>query len=216
MPEDIETTGPNRPTVGPARDPEVSAVADQAATALLTGLAVCGFCGQPVESAFLSPGQVAYRCGAEGERPHLLRNSATVDVWIRLLVLERLARDDAGHLVAESSGPDLYELRAHSGGLRARRSQLAEPEAGEIAVHLDRELAAVEERMVEHVARDLPASLTGADPLEGAWDRLSPDQQRTVLRRIIERTALHPVPPGRRAGDRDVLRSTVLVTWRTP
>jgi hypothetical protein len=70
--------------------------------------------------------------------------------------------------------------------------------------------------MVDHVARDLPASLTGADPLEGAWDRLSADQQRAVLRRITERTALHPVPPGRRAGDHDVLRSTVVVTWRTP
>ena len=224
MREDLETTYPTRSADGRSRRvPPIGADPDQTAAALLTGLAVCGFCGQPARSDFLSPGQVAYRCGADGERPHLVRNSAPVDAWIRLLVIQQLARDGAGHLIADSDGPDLYELRAYSGGLRARRSQLADSIADQkvdgaqglaSTTHLDRELAAVEDQMVSHVERDLPASLTGADPLEDAWDRLSADQQRTVLRRITEQIALHPVPPCRRAGDRDVLRNTVVVTWR--
>lgn len=218
MSKDLETTYPNRSTVDPTRaaDRRLSAVADQEAAALLTGVAVCGFCGRPVESEFRSPGQVAYRCRPAGERPHLVRTSAPVDAWIRLLVLQQLARDHTGHLIADSDGPDLYELRAHSGGLRARRSQLADRTGDATAAHLDRELATVEEQMVTHVERDLPASLTGADPLEDAWDRLSADRQRTVLRTITAQIALHPVPPGRRAGDRDILRNTVVVTWQTP
>lgn len=228
MQEDLETTHPNRPTGGGTRSQQIPSLAgtdpDQAATALLAGLAVCAFCGRPVESEFLAPGQVAYRCGADDERAHLVRNSPPVDAWLRQLVIDRLGRHDAGHLVADSDGPDLYELRASSGGLRARRSQLEDAladgtvdvsEGADRAGQLDGALDAVERQMVDHAQRDLPASLTGADPIEAAWDRLSADQQRVVLRRITERVALHPVPPGRRAGDRDVLGKTVIVTWRT-
>ena len=229
MQEDLETTYPNRSTSGRGPSQETATDRgtglDQAATALLTGVAVCAFCGRPVESDFLSPGQVTYRCGADDQREHLVRSAPAVDAWLRLLVIDRLARHDAGHLVADTDSPDLYELRASSAGLRARRTQVEEAvvegavdgsQGAARVAHLDGELAAVEAQMVSHARRDLPASLTGADPIDGAWDRLSAAQQRAVLRRITERVALHPVPPGRRAGDQDVLRNTVEVTWRTP
>jgi hypothetical protein len=57
--------------------------------------------------------------------------------------------------------------------------------------------------MIDHIQRDLPASLTGADPLEIAWDRLGVPRQRLVLRMLVGRIVLHPVPPGpppRRSG----------------
>ena len=68
--------------------------------------------------------------------------------------------------------------------------------------------------MVDHAARDVPASLTGADPVDHAWDRLAVSRQRGVLLALTERIELHPIPPGRRAGDPDVLRQSVLITWR--
>jgi hypothetical protein len=228
MQDDLETTHPNRSTIrrSPTQEVRMANRTDvgQAEAALLTGIAVCAFCGQQVESDLVSPGQVAYRCRADGQRAHLVRSAPPVDAWLRQLVIDRLARHDAGHLVADTDGSDLYELRAHSGGLRARRSQVADAVAdGTVdgsqgaasAAYLDGELAAVEQQMVEHAERDLPASLTGADPIEIAWDRLSAAQQRAVLHRIAERVALHPVPPGGRAGDSGVLRNTVIVTWRT-
>jgi hypothetical protein len=83
------------------------------------------------------------------------------------------------------------------------------------AERLESELAAVEDQMTDHSRLDLPRSLTGADPLDTAWDRLARSRQRGILLALAEQIALHPVPEGRRAGDPDVLRGTVVVKWRT-
>jgi hypothetical protein len=203
--------------------PDSSPAQEQAA--LLTGVAVCGFCRQPVRTDLRSAGQVAYRCRSDGRRAHLVRSVPPVDAWIRLLVLEQLDRPGAPALLADLDEPDLYALRAHSAGLRTRLTQLADATA---AGAMDRfaaaagsemvagALTAVEIEMTHHATHDLPASLTGADPVEVAWDRLGADRQRTVLRRLTDQITLHPVPPGRRAGDPDVLRSTVVVSWIHP
>jgi len=175
--------------------------------ALLTAIASCGPCGQPVRSAVVSPGQVAYRCG---DRIHLARSSAPIDARVRLDVLDRLDRPGAPDLLADRSIPDLPALGAHSAGLRARRAQTGAG-AGD---GLDAQLATVEDQMIVHAARDVPGSHTGADPLDHAWDRLAVSRQRGVLLALTERIELHPIPPGRRAGDPDVLRQSVLITWR--
>jgi hypothetical protein len=175
--------------------------------ALLTAIASCGPCGQPVRSAVVSPGQVAYRCG-DDDSTHLARSSAPIDTQVRLDVLDRLDRPGAPDLLADRRMPDLPALGAHSAGLRTRLER-TQPAAG-----LDAQLAAVEDQMVDHATRDVPASLTGADPLDLAWDRLAVSRQRGVLLALAERIELHPIPPGRRAGDPDVLRQSVLITWR--
>jgi hypothetical protein len=174
--------------------------------ALLTAIACCGRCGRPVHAAVVSPGQVAYRCGGDEDRIHLARSSAAIDAQVRLEVLDR---PGASAVLADRRIPDLPALGAHSAGLRTRL-QRSPPAGG----GLDEQLAAVEDQMVEHATRDVPSSLTGADPLEHAWDRLAVSRQRGVLLALAERIELHPIPPGRRAGDPDVLRQSVLITWR--
>ena len=200
--------------------PDPGAAQEQAA--LLTGVAVCGFCGQPVRTDLRPAGRVAYRCRVEGQRPHLARSAPPVDAWIRLVVLEHLGRDGQPAALADPDVPDLYALRAHSAGLRARLTQLTEAAttgavdrsaAATCSEVVAGELTAVEIDMTRHATHDLPTSLTGADPVELAWDRLGADRQRAALLRLTEQVTLHPVPPGRRAGDPDVLRSTVVVTW---
>ncbi len=196
--------------------------AAQVHATLLADLAVCGFCGLPVQTERRPGGQAAYRCRVAGQRSHLVRSAPPVDAWIRMTVLEQLGRDGSPAALADADVPDLYALRAHSAGLRARPGQLTEAAtAGAVdrsAAAVGSELAAgeltaVEIDMTHHTTQDLPTSLTGADPVELAWDRLGLDRQRTALQRLTDRIALHPVPPGRRAGDPDVLRSTVVVTW---
>ena len=177
--------------------------------ALLTAIASCGPCGRPVRAAVVSPGQVAYRCGGGDDRIHLARSSGPIDARVRLDVLDRLDRAGAPDLLADRRTPDLPALGAHSAGLRTRLER-TRPGAG---AGLDAQLAAVEEQMVDHAARDVPSSLTGADPLDHAWDRLAVSRQRGVLLALAERIELHPIPPGRRAGDPDVLRQSVLITW---
>jgi site-specific DNA recombinase len=197
--------------------------ARQEAPALLTDLAVCGSCGQPVRSALLSAGQAAYRCGVDGDQAHLVRSTAPVDVWLGLLVVDRLDRPDAPDLLTDPELPDLYALRAHAAGLRTRRGQLedaatagvVDPSAAEAgSARLGDELAAVEDQMIDHAVRGRPASQTGADPVDVAWERLDVERQRAVLRALVDRVVLHPVPPGHRAGDPDVLRNTIVVSWR--
>jgi site-specific DNA recombinase len=194
------------------------------AAALLIALAQCGICGQPVVCELVSAGQLAYRCNGDDGRAHLARSAAPVDSWIRLLVIERLDRPGAPDLLADPDRSDLYALRAQSGGLRARRAQLEdavsdgtvdESEAGAAIGRLDAELASVEDQMVDHSRRDVPTSLTGADPVGAAWDRLATSRQRGVLLALTERITLCPVPDGHRPGDPDVLRETAIVKWRT-
>jgi hypothetical protein len=177
--------------------------------ALLTAIACCGRCGRPVLAAVVSPARVAYQCGGGEDRIHLARSSAPIDAHVRLEVLARLDRPGAPDVLADRRTPDLPALGAHSAGLRTRLQQ-SRPAAGG---GLDAQLAAVEDQMIEHAARDLPVSLTGADPLDHAWDRLAVSRQRGILLALAERIELHPIPPGRRAGDPDVLRQSVLITW---
>ncbi len=177
--------------------------------ALLTVIASCGPCGAPMRSVVVSAGQVAYQCG-DDDRTHLARTSAPIDAQVRLEVLARLDRPGAPDLLASRRTPDLPALGAHSAGLRTRlRHDRSSGDTG-----LAAQLAEVEDQMVDHAAWDVPASLTGADPIDHAWDRLAVSRQRGVLLALTERIELHPIPPGRRAGDPDVLRQSVLITWR--
>jgi site-specific DNA recombinase len=191
--------------------------------ALLSAIAACGVCGVPVRSAVISPGQTAYRCGGGEDGFHLARSCAPVDARIKLEVLDRLSRPGAPDLLADRHTPDLHALSAHSAGLRTRMGQLDDaaadgtvdrPAAADATARLGAELSTVEEQMTDHAVRDVPGSLTGADPLDGAWDRLAVSRQRGVIIALAERVELHPIPPGRRAGDPDVLRDTVRITWR--
>lgn len=177
--------------------------------ALLTAIASCGPCGAPMRSVVVSAGQVAYQCG-DDDRTHLARSSAPIDAQVRLEVLARLDRPGAPDLLAPRRTPDLPALGAHSAGLRTRLQHGRSSGDNGLAA----QLAEVEEQMVDHAARDLPASLTGADPVDHAWDRLAVSRQRGVLLALTERIELHPIPPGRRAGDPDVLRQSVLISWR--
>ena len=177
--------------------------------ALLTAIASCGPCGAPMRSVVVSAGQVAYQCG-DDDRTHLARTSAPIDAHVRLEVLARLDRPGAPDVLAPRRTPDLPALGAHSAGLRTRLQD--DRSSGDTG--LAAQLAEVEDQMVDHAARDVPASLTGADPVDHAWDRLAVSRQRGVLLALTERIELHPIPPGRRAGDPDVLRQSVLITWR--
>jgi site-specific DNA recombinase len=188
--------------------------------ALLTAIATCGLCGKPVRSAVVSPGQTAYQCRGDGDRVHLARSTGPVDARVRLEVLDRLDRPGAPELLTNRDTPDLHALGAHSAGLRTRLGRIEDGAvdgavAAQAASRLDAELATVEDQMTDHAVRDVPASVTGADPLPDAWDRLAVSRQRGVLLALTEGIELRPGSPGRRAGDADVLGQTVLITWRT-
>jgi hypothetical protein len=185
--------------------------------ALLTALASCGRCGRPVRAAVVSAGQTAYQCDGGGDRIHLARSTAPVDARVRLEVLDRLNRPGAPDLLT-GDNPDLHALGAHSAGLRTRLAQVEDGTiagvAAEITKSLGAELATVEEQMTDHAARDVPGSMTGADPVDDAWDRLAVSRQRGVLLALADGVELRPSSPGRRPGDGDVLDDTVLIAWR--
>ena len=183
--------------------------------ALLTAIASCGLCGRPVRSAVVSPGQTAYQCDGGGDRIHLARSTGPVDARVRLAVIDRLTGPGAPDLLPDRGSPDLPALGAHSAGLRTRLAQI---EDGTVAVEagesLGAELATVERQMTDRAVRDVPVSMTGADPVDDAWDRLAVSRQRGVLLALADGVELRPGAPGRRPGDGDVLDQTVLITWR--
>jgi hypothetical protein len=139
---------------------------------------------------------------------------------VRLEVLDRLGRPGAPDLLTDPDTPDLPALGAHSAGLRTRLGRIEDGAVdgvgADTTARLGAELATVEEQMTDHVRRDVPASLTGADPLDDAWDRLAVSRQRGVLLALADGVELRPGSPGRHAGDPDVLGQTVLISWRAP
>jgi hypothetical protein len=187
--------------------------------ALLTAIADCGLCGRPVRCVVVSPGRTAYQCEGGGARSHLARSTAPVDARVRLEVLDRLSQPGAPELLTDRGGPDLHALGAHSAGLRTRLAQIEDgtvpaAAATQATASLGAELSTVEAQMTDHAVRDVPASITGADPLHDAWDRLAVSRQRGVLLALADGVELRPSPPGRRPGDGDVIAQSVLIRWR--
>jgi hypothetical protein len=90
-------------------------------------------------------------------------------------------------------------------------------------IHLARTCAPIDARVrldvLDRLSRpdapELMADHRLAVPVDRAWDTLAVSRRRGVLLALTERIELHPIPPGRPAGDPDVLRETVLITWRT-
>lgn len=193
---------------------------------LLSGVAVCGTCGEPVVAGTTRPRYFAYRCRSNG---HVARRGDHVDGWIaggviegeqvRGLAVERLSQPDAIELIpTREHGPDVADLRSRAQALRARIDDLAVAFAdgdltrAQFRANRDRklaELAAVEAELAEAGQMNVLAPLVTADDVAAVWHGLSVDRQRVVID-VLMTVTLHPVGQGRRRFD----PATVQIEWK--
>jgi site-specific DNA recombinase len=170
---------------------------------LLTGIARCGRCGEPMGSGrATSTGQRTYTCK---RHHHLSRAGEPVDGLVTRVVLALLSRPDAAAVFADSAAPDTADLATEAMTLRARLDALAVEfadgslTASQLRAATERlraRLADVETRMVSTSRGSVLDGLVGAQDVAAAWDALSLDRRRAVVDVLCTVTIL-PASKGR-------------------
>lgn len=104
-------------------DPARNTTTSRARKWLLSGLGVCGDCGQPVRSTVATWGDrraPSYVCPDH----HVRRNAEKLDEYVGMIVVERLSRPDARDLLSPDQTGEVAALLAQDAGLRARLDEL--------------------------------------------------------------------------------------------
>jgi DNA invertase Pin-like site-specific DNA recombinase len=176
---------------------------------LLTFIATCGVCGEPVFCTTVGAGgkrRKVYRCRKD-TRGHVARDVATLDEYVTAWVIARLSRPDAAAVLRGGGGQDvMLELQREKAAIRALMKERDQLHTGRIITtemlvegmrKLKAELAQVEQKITEASRTDVLAPLVG-DPAR-VWEGLSLDQRRAVIAAIMTITIM-PARKGRPAG----------------
>jgi site-specific DNA recombinase len=178
---------------------------------LMSGLAVCGRCGQACYAQPTVDGPLVYRC----KTTHLARRADLVDEVVVAAVIGRLARPDAIDLF--SPDVDLDALRSQVVELRERRDGLAAMLAdGLLSAAAVRDQAAKLTDAISTIERQMTAAtpgplttLLGADDVAAVWAGLTLIAKRAVIGVLMTVTIL-PVGKGQRFDPEQVQ-----IDWRT-
>ncbi|TQN44414.1 DNA invertase Pin-like site-specific DNA recombinase [Blastococcus colisei] len=169
---------------------------------LLSGLALCGRCGQVM---FASP------MGAKGKRwmayrclgCYIARRQDLVDEVVTAVVLARLSMPDAVNVLSRTE--DVSALREEAGELRQRRDDLAALLADgllsatavrERSQKLTDQLRELEGRITAALGESPAASLASAEDVAAAWDAMPLRDRKRALSLLLTVTIL-PVGKGR-------------------
>jgi site-specific DNA recombinase len=178
---------------------------------LLSGLARCGVCGEPVRSTTTGKihgrlGWPAYVC-MSGK--HVVRDAPQCDRFITDVIAERLGRADVADLLAIDAGPDLAALHVRRAALDAELEDWRRlAEAGEVSPpSFARAEKGILERLgdvdavIGHANRgSVLAGIADAPDPAAAWRALTDlDRRRAIVAELVEVTIL-PARKGRPAG----------------
>lgn len=199
---------------------------------LLSGIALCHGCGNPV-TAGQGTGGTRYLCARSARqmprRPgvtHVSRESEAVDAYIRALAIKRLRQPDAaGLLRADTSAARSVliqreaELRADYDGLHPmwRAKVLTDLEFARDRAEITADLEAVRAKRAGLDEADLLAPML-ADP-EGEWERRGVHERQAVVSALMMITLLPARyagvrrPAGWRPGDRWFDAGLIDVRW---
>jgi site-specific DNA recombinase len=176
---------------------------------LLSGLAVCGVCGDPVRS-FSASGQrrktkPVYTCRTG---KHVVRDAAACDQLVEAVILERLSRPDARELLTGDQRADTAVLHLRDSALAERLVELGRLYGdGTIdAPQLQAATASIRAQR-ERITAELAASSRGSvlagvadapDPAR-VWAGLDLSRRRAIIDTLATVTIL-PARRGRRPG----------------
>lgn len=222
-----------------ARDKLVGVKPNHQGTArkwLLSGLAICSVCREPVRSARgkthptprkdgtgTAPSQRyhTYRC----VNGHIMRRGEIIDEFVSEACIARLSEPDTLDLLAPK--PDVVDVRVLNSqriALGKRRKTVlkqissgraTEEEAEEALDDLADQLRAVDAEIARAVASDPLAELVGVEDARAWWF----DEERTLARRrtVVEAlmtVVIHPVGSGRRVTTFEAAGETVEIDWK--
>jgi site-specific DNA recombinase len=204
-------------------DPARNTTSSRARRWLLSGLALCGVCGEPVRSSVAAWGDrrlPSYICPAG----HVRRNAAELDAYVEAIVVERLSRPDAAELLAPDLTGDTAELHARDAALRARLDGLGRMYGdGAIdASQLQSGTATIRDQR-EQITTSLAATSRGsvlagvadaADPAK-VWEGLDLSRRRAIVDVLLEVTVLRTKRGGARIkGKTHFDPASVEIDWK--
>jgi len=181
---------------------------------LLGGIARCGRCGGPMYCG-KAGGKLTYEC--KPGRGHLTRNQQHLDAYVTAVLLERLATIDLDDLGAEH--PDAVKARAEAAEMRQRindaadkfaSGQISSSTLAKIETNLTPKIRAAEKRARAAAVPPNLAALTG-EGVDERWDTLSIEQQREIVRLLLDVTVM---PDTRPKGSRGFDPDAVKLEWR--
>jgi hypothetical protein len=191
---------------------------------LLSGLALCGTCGQTVSSAGSAQTRkdgskrIVYRCRS---RQHVARHAAPVDDLVSRVAIERLASPDAAALLVDGDAPDAEELKDKAQALRSRLESLAVDFAdGDLTsaqlraatARIKTQLAEIESLQAHNSRGPMLAGLVNANDVGKAWRLLPFDGKRSVIDILMVVT----IEPESIRGARHFRPELIRIAWRTP
>lgn len=168
---------------------------------LLTGLVVCGKCGQTMGSGVVGSGALVYSCKRCMSNS---RNMAKVDEVVLKVVLGRLAQPDAADLTIDHQRADLTGLRDQAAALRARLEALAVDYADGLmdgqqvrvaSARIKDKLAEIEPLITDAHSARVFDGVTGPGVSE-AWEVISLDRRRAIIDALVSVT-VEPAGRGR-------------------
>jgi DNA invertase Pin-like site-specific DNA recombinase len=204
-------------------DPTRNTTTSRARKWLLSGLALCGVCGEPVRSTVSAWGTrraPAYVCPAG----HVRRNAVELDDYVEATVVERLSRPDAAELLAPDHTGDLAALHAQDAGLRARLDELGrmfgdgmidalQLASGTASIRTQRE--AVTEALAASSRGSVLQGVADAPDVAEVWEGLDLSRRRAIVDVLLEVTILRTKRGGaRRKGETTFDPASVGIEWK--
>lgn len=190
-----------------------------------SGLYVCGVCSSTVRCGTSNRRAdkkyfAAYNCRVS---KHVVRKAEPLDDYVQLLVLDRVAREDAADLLAAREDP--VDVRGAQKDMREARRTLDElaKELGSGAMDLQEWRVAsaaararksrAEETLSRAVEANPVAGLVGADDVEAEWKGLDLSRKRAVIDYLMTVT-VHPARRGRLPGGVYFDTESIQIDWK--
>lgn len=201
---------------------------------LLSGIAICSVCREPVRSARGETHPTARKDGT-GPAPrtryhtyrcvngHFMRNGDIIDELVAELCIRRIAEADASELFGTADDwPDIPALHAQRTALEGRRSSissllakglLTERDAEQDLTDLAAEIRAVNDELAQAVQLSPLADLASVGDAHVWWAQVTLARRRAVIDALIT-VAIRPVGMGKRVTTLDAAIETVEIDWR--
>jgi site-specific DNA recombinase len=192
-----------RAVVSTLRSPERKTTDTNQRRYLMSGLAVCGVCGQKMVSGGTTSKVRTYRCTSAR---HVIRAAQIIDDYVTAIILDHLSSPDTARLMATATpGVDVKAVRAELLVKRTRLAQLGEliadgtltPEqARSGSRRLNSEITELESRLADAGRGSAVGAILAAEDIAGMWAELDVDRRRTIIADVVESITIHPVGQG--------------------
>ena len=166
---------------------------------LLSGLAICGVCGAPMQSGGMRNGRRRIRCS--GSAGHSYRESDPIDSYVEAVMIERLSRTDARELLSPPAPQiEVDRIREELQTLTVRQEELAEgfADGGVTLAQLRRANDRIDaSRRALEASLPSPGSpvirrLVDADDVPAAWAGLRQEDKRAAIDALATVEVLAP------------------------